>query len=361
LAQLAAAGSKARTTMSILTDSAMIQTVRAELKDTAATGPGTAVLVQIYPPCLNMGVRVPLPEKPLEIGRGETCDLRINHSSVSRRHARIKPTPGGYRVIDLESTNGTFLNDVQVAEAPLKDGDYLRIGSCMFRFLMGSNLEAQYHEEIYRLTIIDALTDVHNKRYFQDFLERELVRAARHQHPLSLVFFDLDRFKKINDERGHLCGDHVLREVAGRVRSSIRREELLARYGGEEFAVVLPDTRQEDAVLVAERIRALVGTKPFEYDAEVFTATVSLGVASTGNGQLENPAELIRQADEALYQAKRAGRNCVCSWTGTDVQVSLPPASQEESHAQRSQTSWPVPQGALGGQQSPIPDSGEKR
>src|SRR5438045_2326823 len=93
--------SKPRAMMIEVTDSATMQTVRAELKEMAPAGPGTAVLVQIYPPCLNMGVRVPLPEKPLEIGRGEICDLRVNHGSVSRRHARIQPTPGGYCVVDL--------------------------------------------------------------------------------------------------------------------------------------------------------------------------------------------------------------------------------------------------------------------
>jgi two-component system, cell cycle response regulator len=300
--------------MSDQPDIATMQTVRTELVEPTSGVPNSAVLVQIYPPCLNMGVRITLPEKPLEIGRGEACDLRINHSSVSRCHARVKPTPSGYHVVDLESTNGTFLNNVLVTEAPLKDGDYLRVGSCMFRFLMGDNLEARYHEEIYRLTIIDALTETHNKRYFHEFLDRELVRAARHERPLSLVLFDLDRFKQVNDERGHLCGDYILREVACRVSSAIRREELLARYGGDEFAVVLPDTRWEAAVTLAERIRALVEIKPFEYEAEFFTTTVSLGVATTATGQVENAAELIRQADEALYQAKGAGRNFV----GTD-------------------------------------------
>src|SRR5262249_7485101 len=151
-------------------------------------------------------------------------------------------------------------------ESDLQDGDTLRIGICMFRFLTGSNLEAEYHEEIYRLTILDALTEVHNKRYLLDFLDRELARASRHRRPMTLILFDLDHFKRVNDEFGHLCGDHTLRELAARVRSAIRRDELLARYGGEEFAVVLPESGVEDALGVAERIRAAVEAGPFEYD-----------------------------------------------------------------------------------------------
>src|SRR5262245_9110843 len=104
------------------TDSSTMQTIRAELREPAHEGPGNAILVQIYPTCLNMGVRYALRDRPLEIGRGETCDLRINHNSVSRRHVRIQPSPDGYRVVDLESTNGTFLNNVQVRESPLRDG-----------------------------------------------------------------------------------------------------------------------------------------------------------------------------------------------------------------------------------------------
>src|SRR5262249_43190695 len=151
-------------------------------------------------------------------------------------------SPGGVTVADLGSTNGTFLNDALVARAPLKDGDYLRVGNCIYRFLAGGNVEADYHEEIYRLTITDGLTQTHNKRYLLEFLDRELARSQRHTRPLSLVLFDIDRFKAINDELGHLAGDHVLRELAACVKAAVRREELFARYGGEEFAVVLPET-----------------------------------------------------------------------------------------------------------------------
>ncbi len=211
----------------------------------------------------------------------------------------------------LQSTNGTFVNDVPASICKLKDGDYLRVGNCIYRFLAGGNVEAEYHEEIYRLTIIDALTDIHNKRYLLEFLDRELSRSARYLRPLSLIMFDIDRFKGINDEFGHLGGDFTLRELAACVKGSIRKEELFARYGGEEFVIVLPETPQENGIFVAERLRGLVEHHLFQYEGKAYPVTVSLGVAATNGDEALTPLDLIRQADEKLYNAKNSGRNRV--------------------------------------------------
>jgi len=258
-----------------------------------------------------MGTRYTLGEAPVLIGRGGDCDIRINDHSVSRRHARIQPCGDGYCADDLQSTNGTYVNDVPAAMLQLKDGDYLRVGNCIYRFLAGGNVEAEYHEEIYRLTIVDALTEVHNKRYLMEFLDRELSRSARYKRPLSLILFDIDLFKTINDQFGHLGGDFVLRELASCVRMVIRKEELLARYGGEEFVVVLPETSLEGAIKLGERIRELVAEHTFQFEGNQVHLTVSLGIALTDGEEGLTPGELIRQADEKLYQAKRAGRNRV--------------------------------------------------
>src|SRR5262245_39550756 len=271
----------------------------------------SACLVHIYPTGPGMGTRYPLADRPLVIGRGNDCEIRINDHSVSRRHARIQPGADGYYAVDLQSTNGTFVNDVPASICKLKDGDYLRVGNCIYRFLAGGNVEAEYHEEIYRLTIIDALTDIHNKRYLLEFLDRELARSARYGRPLALVLFDIDYFKKVNDEMGHLGGDFTLRELAACVKRGIRKEELFARYGGEEFAVVLPETDRNGALHAAERIRTLVAEQPFQYEGKGFEVTVSLGVATTAGEEALTPTQLIRQADEKLYQAKNDGRNRV--------------------------------------------------
>lgn len=271
-----------------------------------------ACLVHIYPSGPGMGKRYPLSNTTsVQIGRGSDCAIHIDDHSVSRKHARVDPTPDGYIAVDLGSTNGTFVNDQGISRQVLRDGDYLRAGNCIYRFLAGGNIEAEYHEEIYRLAIIDGLTDIPNKRYLLEFLARELSRSARHGRPLSVIMFDIDRFKVINDDRGHLCGDHVLREMAGRLKLQVRAEELIARYGGEEFTVVLPECTREDAVSVAERLREMVERHVFRFDDQVVPVTISLGVACVTGGEVIAPLELLERADGNLYEAKRTGRNRV--------------------------------------------------
>ncbi len=212
---------------------------------------------------------------------------------------------------DLGSTNGSYINDVPVDRSPLRDGDFLKVGAAIFKFLTGQGIESSYHEEIYRLTIIDALTGAHNKRYFLEFLDREIARCTRYGRPLSLLMFDIDHFKKINDDHGHLTGDFVLREMSRRLLKRIRKEELLARYGGEEFAAVLPETGHPGAMEFAEQIRQIVADDEFEYENDKFNVTISVGVATHEGTQPLEAAEFVKFADDNLYRAKRSGRNCV--------------------------------------------------
>jgi two-component system, cell cycle response regulator len=270
-----------------------------------------ACLIHIYPTGPTMGTRYTLNELPIVLGRASDCDIRINDHSVSRRHARIQPGADGYYAVDLQSTNGTYVNDIPASMYKLKDGDYLRVGNCIYRFLMGGNVETEYHEEIYRLTIIDGLTEIHNKRYLMEFLDREIARSSRHNRPLSLLMLDIDHFKTINDDFGHLGGDFTLRELASRVKGTVRKEELFARYGGEEFTVVLPETTSEGAVMAAERILKVVSQTPFKFEDKVYQVTVSAGVTTTQGEADISPPELIRRSDEKLYEAKNQGRNRV--------------------------------------------------
>jgi two-component system cell cycle response regulator len=291
----------------------------AEITETWVTAPDRPVsatnreacLVHIYPTGPGMGARFPLSENPLVIGRGVDCEIRINDHSVSRRHARIQPGALGHCAVDLESTNGTFVNDIPASMHRLKDGDYLRVGNCIYRFLAGGNVEAEYHEEIYRLTIIDALTDIYNKRYLMEFLDRELARSARYHRPLTLILFDIDLFKSINDEHGHLGGDFTLRELAACVKALVRKEELFARYGGEEFVVVLPESSLEAGLSVSERLRGMVENHAFQFEGKCYHITISLGIACTQGEEVLTPTELVRIADQHLLQAKRSGRNRV--------------------------------------------------
>jgi len=245
----------------------------------------TACLVNIYPPSATMGSRHVLGAAPLVIGRNDDCEVVIRDRTASRRHALIQRFDDGYEVVDLNSTNGTIVNDQTVAHAPLRDGDYLRIGNHIFRFLTGGNVEADYHEEIYRLSIIDALTGIHNKRYLLEFLDREVTRTTRYLRPLSLVLFDLDHFKAVNDTYGHLAGDRILRGVVDRLRDRVNREDLLARYGGEEFAAVLVETTPERALAAAEEFRRRVEDRPFECEGTQCPLTISLGVVTTSGSE----------------------------------------------------------------------------
>jgi diguanylate cyclase (GGDEF)-like protein len=285
------------------------RTPRSEL--TRATN-RVACLVYIYPTGPDMGTRYTLGWTPAFIGRQEDCAVRNTDPSVSRYHAKIiRGEDGTYVVTDLGSTNGTFVNNLRTQAGVLRDGDYLRIGNCIYRFLDGGNIEAEYHEEIYRLTVLDGLTQVHNRRYLTEFLDREIIRSNRHRRPLALVMLDIDRFKSINDQFGHLVGDLTLRELCARVKGVVGPDELFARYGGEEFVIVLPEADLTRARAVAERLREAIAQHPFSFNGTAYEVTASLGVAVALPGQQLAAAQLLSLADRNLYQAKLAGRNRV--------------------------------------------------
>jgi diguanylate cyclase (GGDEF)-like protein len=273
-------------------------------------GDAQAVLVQLYPPGPNLGRRFTLPGPEHVVGRLPELDVSVEEDGVSRQHARLRRMGEHWYLEDLGSTNGSFVNDERITQKALRDGDMLRFGTAILRFLFGSNIEANYHEEIYKMSILDGLTGVHNKRYFLEFLEKEMARSRRHQSSLSLIIFDLDHFKKVNDTHGHLAGDAVLKELGRRLKPEMRREDLLARYGGEEFVCVLVSTSLKRAIDFAEEMRQLVERDHFRTDTVTLPVTVSIGVAELDD-TMKSPEELIAKADGHLYTAKRQGRNRV--------------------------------------------------
>ncbi len=165
------------------------------------------------------------------------------------------------------------------------------------------------------LANIDGLTEVHNHRYFQEFLDKEINRCIRNERTVSLLLMDIDHFKRFNDTYGHQTGDFILKELCRLISERIREYDLLARYGGEEFILILPETEPNDAKTVAEKIRTAVENHDFHDGNRTYHVTVSIGVASARPQSIEfNKQEFIGLADQALYQAKRGGRNQVAMY-----------------------------------------------
>ncbi|PKU25481.1 GGDEF domain-containing protein [Telmatospirillum siberiense] len=161
--------------------------------------------------------------------------------------------------------------------------------------------------QVRQLAIRDALTGIYNRYHLIDVLQREIDNHHRHLTPVSIVLLDVDHFKKINDTHGHPAGDRVLQDVVALVKTQIRSIDTLARYGGEEFVCILPNTAEEAALSVAERIRLSVCCQPLSVDGQDITLTVSIGVAEYAPGELLQ--SWLGRADRALYRAKRNGRN----------------------------------------------------
>jgi diguanylate cyclase (GGDEF)-like protein len=281
-----------------------------ELKMPAREGQDTLVIIYSSD-ARHFGKRHVLGNEPVMLGRGSENTIVLENDSVSRKHAKIEKRGRHYHVADLDSTNGTYVNDELVSDYQLRRGDQIKVGDTIIKYLSGSDVEAQYHETIYRMTIVDGLTGVNNKRYLMDALEREIPRARRHERPLSLMMFDIDHFKEVNDTFGHLAGDFVLKELAQLVKGRLRPDDVLGRYGGEEFAVVLPETPLSGGVKIAEELRQLVAQHHFEFEQERIEVTISVGVAQLQEGW--DVLQFVKQADEKLYTAKRGGRNRVCS------------------------------------------------
>ncbi|MEZ6124849.1 MAG: GGDEF domain-containing protein [Planctomycetaceae bacterium] len=270
-------------------------------------------LLQIHP--LNVSAElVRLELNQTTVGREMSCGLSLPDSSVSRQHAVIERTDSGYRITDLGSTNGTCINERRITTAELHPGDRIQFGSFIFKFLSTNHIELQYHEAVYSMMTRDGLTGTLNKRSFMEILDREFHRSVHRGTDLSLIMFDVDHFKSVNDTWGHLAGDEVLQELGRRIGRIVEDHDVFARYGGEEFAVLLAGVSQDEARRLAETIRQTVAVEPFATGAGPLELTVSLGVADTREMSPESvSADLIQRADQRLYLAKGSGRNRVCS------------------------------------------------
>ncbi|WP_282422824.1 GGDEF domain-containing protein [Polyangium sp. 15x6] len=245
------------------------------------------------------------------VGRHAENTIKIDGDAVSRCHARFEKRAEGWWVVDNDSTNGTFVNDERVPGALLRCGDRVNLGNTIFKSCC-AECGRLIDETRYSTSPIDGLTKAYNRRHLIEQLDAALRRTELHEHPLALVMFDLDHFKRINDSFGHMAGDQVLREVASLTQQHVRPGDVFARYSGEEFALMLPGTDLQGAAALAETIRAAVAAHVVTCEEHTISLTISAGVA-LADADTCVASDLIRTADERLYQAKCDGRNRVRS------------------------------------------------
>lgn len=230
------------------------------------------------------------------------------------------PNPLQQIVIPLKTGQESFGALVVASDNVLKLGkDQLQIIHSAGNHLALALRNALKYRDLRFEADLDGLTSVYNRQHFDRVLRIELKRHQRNPKPLSLIMLDLDYFKRLNDTYGHIAGDLVLKKVGSLLEETVRETDIAARYGGEEFVVILPETNEEQAWLLAERLRKKIGKTSFSYDNKRFNVTASIGVASLKPNPLTPGDSLISQADQALYMAKNSGRNMVC--TSADICV----------------------------------------
>ncbi len=260
----------------------------------------------------NVGEMHKLDSSVTVLGRSVDSNVRLIDDGISRHHCRIRLEAGQVIVEDLASRNGTFCNGEKLSHHVLQDGDKLQLGqTTILKFSYHDHLEESCQKQMLESAQRDGRTGTYNKRYFLDRLDSEIKFAVRHKVNLALIMMDLDKFKEVNDTYGHLAGDKVLSMFAQMVQGSIRNEDVFARYGGEEFAIITRAISRQDVYHFADRLRHTASQLVIENEGIVIPITVSMGIATIPEDAAETPEELIKFADDMLYEAKRTGRNRV--------------------------------------------------
>ncbi len=258
-----------------------------------------------------------LPIGETVVGRNPDCSIPLDFHGISRRHFTISVDDSEVTLTDLASANGTYLNNNKVtAPLILKRGDMIKIGSVAMKFLPKGDPERLTYDKLLEEAHTDGLTKCYNKTYFNNALELEVKKSKVTGKPLTLIIFDLDHFKKLNDGYGHDAGDYVLKEKSHIIRDhGIRQGDIFARYGGEEFCILLPNTNLKQGFEIAERLRSLIQKHEFMYDGKRLPVTASVGIADYRQG-VNTGTDLFKRADSAVYKSKEGGRNQVNFFKG---------------------------------------------
>lgn len=260
---------------------------------------------------VQAGQTVPFNGVSLTGGRDTDCELTLIGRGISRTHFLVEPGPDSSLVIsDLGSTNGIYINGEKVQQHELVDGDRIHVGpETVLRYSVENVADVQIRVRQYEQSIQDDLTGIYNRRYFMSTLNHELAFGQRHDDHVSIILFDVDNFKRVNDEHGHPGGDLVIKQIAQRLAVQLRTEDILARYGGEEFAVILRGQNEQRAFQTAERIRTFIEDNPFQVGDAELSLTISLGTSTLRAGGPTTTEEMIAEADKNLYEGKAQGKN----------------------------------------------------
>lgn len=284
-------------------------TFKGRLKEADEVPP--AIVVLIGPPGY-VGKQYPITANDIVIGRSVESQVYIDDKSLSRSHAKFAVNASEVSVIDLGSTNKTIVNGQAIpplASCLLKNNDQIKTGNVIFKFLEKGSIEAMTNATMYEKSQKDALTGAHSKGALIEKGPEAIKRAEVLNEPLSLVTFDIDHFKKINDTHGHPGGDYVLKELCRVVITKlIRANDFFSRYGGEEFVLLLSGSPSKTAGEVGERIRQTIEGHEFVFENKKIPVTISVGVATKQPTETEW-TQIYDRADKALYQSKQGGRN----------------------------------------------------
>ena len=293
----------------MIVDSNMLKQAQAQQQNSR----DQAYLIVIAGPHVGKMFKIELQETTL--GRSSKADMYVNDVGISRSHARLIAWGEDVFVEDLQSANGTYLNGERLTRRiQLTDGDKITLGSnTILKFTYHDHLDETFQKKMFDAALRDGLTGAFNKTYLINHLTTELTYANLHGSSLSVIMFDVDHFKPVNDNYGHLAGDAILKRLAELALSTLRSEEdVFARYGGEEFTIISRGTDLARAMVLAERLRQAIERTDFIYEGQRIPITVSMGVAAVPEITASTPDELIGAADRALYEAKHNGRNRVC-------------------------------------------------
>ncbi|MFC1883464.1 diguanylate cyclase [Thermodesulfobacteriota bacterium] len=256
--------------------------------------------------------RYKIKEGRMTLGRSSRADIVLKDNRISGIHCIIENSRGKIYFEDQGSTNGTYKNGIKIKREPVTTNSNLQIGRTVMKIEFKNESEIEFENELIRKATTDPSTGILNRSYFMVRANEEIALAARTDSPVGLIMMDIDSFKKVNDTYGHQAGDYVINQLSMLINLQRRTEDLFGRYGGEEFVILIRGNfDQETAMLFCERIRKSVEIYEFNYDGATISVTVSLGLCLEYGSKIHSLDDLISRADEALYKAKKNGRNRV--------------------------------------------------